>query len=432
MRIGYNTSSAVADILDNSITAKCKNIKIYAPPGLEKPLISILDDGYGMNLDELIENMQIGCKDPSEKREKGDLGRFGSGMKTASFSQAKRLTVISKKRGNPIVAAIWDIDTIEKTNSWSLELLEDEEIESIPEIKISKTVEQGTQIVWEKLTCLQQGNHALHHDTELASKLLELRKYIGLHFHRFMEGNDKRSFSINNIKIKPIDPFLTTSDGYQEGRYAKSRCKGGFIEIKTHVLPHFKKINADLLKELGGADGITHNQGLYIYREKRLINAGGWLGIIKNSQLGALARVQVDVPATLDHEWSTDVKKSSLQIPPRVKQELRKYLSDPIKRSRTVHTYRGTVDAANRFWKICEDENDNIITYQINPNNEILISFLKGCGFESRKEAINYLSSLAENIPLNHIYQKMSERPNDISQESIDSKLLESILDKIF
>ena len=65
MRIGYNMSSAVADILDNSIAAQSKTIEIYSPPGLDNPLLSILDDGYGMDAEELIENMRIGCKDPS-------------------------------------------------------------------------------------------------------------------------------------------------------------------------------------------------------------------------------------------------------------------------------------------------------------------------------------------------------------------------------
>ena len=432
MRIGYNMSSAVSDILDNSITAKSKHVEIYAPPGLEDPSISILDDGYGMSVDELIENMRIGCKDPSLDRQKGDLGRFGSGMKTASFSQARRLTVISKKIGMPIAAAIWDIDKIEETNSWCLEVLDEKEIFSLSEIKINSDTEQGTQLIWEKLSCFQKGSHSYGHDAELASHLTDLNKYIALHFHRFMDGKDKCSFSINNQEIIPLDPFMTKSNGYQEGRSEKMRCKGGHIVIKTHVLPHFKRMNKKLLEDLGGAEGITQNQGLYIYRENRLINAGGWMGLAKNSQLGALARVQVDVPSVLDQEWSTDVKKASLQLPPRIKKELRKFLSDPIKRSKKVHTYRGTVDTANKFWKICEDENEGVITYQIDPDNESLKSLLKELSKEKRLILIQYLASLSKNLPINHIYQKMSESPKDIQQESIDLKSLESIFNKIF
>jgi len=430
MRIGYNMSSAVADILDNSIAADSKKIEIYSPPGLEDPLISILDDGYGMDAEELIENMRIGCKDPSIEREKGDLGRFGSGMKTASFSQARRLTVISKKTDEPIVAAIWDIDKIEETNSWCLEILDEHEISLIPGIKIDATTKQGTQLIWGSLTCLQKGSHALDQDTELASLLSALNIYIALHFHRFMEGRNKCVFSLNNQLIKPIDPFMTKADGYQEGRSEKLRCKGGYIVIQTHVLPHFNRMNTKDMERLGGASGITQNQGLYIYRGNRLINAGGWLGLAKNSQLGALARVQIDVPPSIDNEWSTDVKKSSLQLPPRVKKELRKFLSDPIKRSKRIHSYRGTVDTANKFWKVCEDENNGIITYQFDPENKNLISLISSSDKELGARIIQYLKELSINLPINHIYQKMSESPKEIDQQSIDIEMIDAILSK--
>lgn len=431
MRIGYNMSSAVADILDNSIAANSNNIDIYSPPGLDEPQISILDDGYGMNAEELIHNMRIGCKDPSVERKRGDLGRFGSGMKTASFSQARRLTVISKKIGEPIAAAVWDIDKIEETNSWCLEILEEEEIASLPSIKTHPLTEQGTQIVWEKLTCFQRGSHAQDHDTELASHLSGLSEYIALHFHRFMEGKNKCEISLNNQKIIPIDPFMSRSAGYQEGRSEKLRCKGGYIVIQTHVLPHFNRMKKMEMERLGGASGITHNQGLYIYRENRLINAGGWLGLTKNSQLGALARVQVDVPSAIDNEWSTDVKKASLQLPPRIKKELRKFLSDPIKRSKRTHTYRGKVDVANNFWKVSEDENEGTITYQFDPENEKFISLLSACDKQQATTIVRYLRELSINLPINHIYEKMSESPKDINQELITIELIDSILNGV-
>ncbi|MEH6639257.1 MAG: ATP-binding protein [Porticoccaceae bacterium] len=432
MRIGYTVNSAVADVIDNSIAAGAQNIEIYAPPGMDDPRISILDDGWGMDLNELIQNMRIGCKDPSLEREKGDLGRFGSGMKTASFSQARQLTVISKKKNHPLVAARWDIDKIEETNTWCLEVFESHEIPDISGIRLDSSVGSGTQILWSKLTCLDTGSHALDQDAELALRLSELRSYLALHFHRFMSGKNKRVFRLNNMIIEPIDPFMTGAAGYQEGRSEKLRCKGGHIVIKTHVLPHFKNMDAELLDDLGGADGITQKQGLYIYREERLISAGGWLGMARNSQLGALARVQVDIPSSLDNSWSTDVKKASLQMPPRVKRGLRKFLADPIKRSKTVHTYRGKVDTANKFWKICENENTKVITYQIDPGNQLLGSLMQKCDKDERLILISYLKELAQKLPINHIYEKMSERPKDINQGEAEMEALEALLDRVF
>ena len=128
-KIGYDLNSAISDIIDNSITASAREINIKCPPS-DDPYVLISDDGHGMDLQELLENMKIGCKDPDEERELHDLGRFGSGMKTASFSQARKMTVITKKKDSDIAAARWDIDLIEETNSWCLEKLDLKDIET--------------------------------------------------------------------------------------------------------------------------------------------------------------------------------------------------------------------------------------------------------------------------------------------------------------
>ena len=432
MRIGYTLNSAVADVIDNSITAGAETIEVYASPNVIDPIISIIDDGCGMELDELVANMRIGCKDPAVDRGRGDLGRFGSGMKTASFSQARQLTVVTQKAGYPLVAARWDIDEVERTDSWCLEIFGADEVDQIDGISEHFSKGSGTQIIWSKLTCLEEGSHAKDPGIELASRLSELKAYISLHFHRFMSGPDKRVFKLNNTGIHPVDPFMTGDRGYQEGPSEKLRCKGGHIVIQTHVLPHFKNMDSERLEELGGADGITHQQGLYIYREKRLISAGGWLGMARNSQLGALARVQVDIPSALDNDWSTDVKKASLQMPQKVKLQLKKFLADPVKRSKKIHVYRGKKDVANNFWKVCENENTKIITYEIDSDNDLLSSLLSTSDTDERRMLIDYLKQLAVNLPINHIYEKMAERPRDVSQESADMAALESMLDRVF
>jgi hypothetical protein len=282
------------------------------------------------------------------------------------------------------------------------------------------------------LTCISSGDHAVDHDEEISAHITDIRAHVALHFHRFLSGQDRVAIQINGRMIDPIDPFLSICDGYQEGRSEKLRCKGGHIVIKTHVLPHIKKIPNNKLEELGGADGINKGQGLYIYREKRLIIAGGWLGLARNSQLGALARVQVDIPSTLDHDWSTDVKKSSLQLPPKVKREIKKFLADPIKRSQKTYTYRGKEDTANSFWKVIEDENNHTISYNIDPNNTELIKILTKLESKDKAELIKYLQELALHVPINHIYQKMSEAPKDIKQETNTRSLFDSILNKVF
>ena len=150
--IGYTFESALADIIDNSISSGASNIHINFS-SISPAYISILDDGCGMNLDELRQAMKYGSKDVREKREKEDLGRFGLGLKTASLSQCKRLTVISKKDGH-IYGARWDLDIIQNKQAWVLEVLSETEVEEayprstfIP-LRDLQTYETGTIVLW--------------------------------------------------------------------------------------------------------------------------------------------------------------------------------------------------------------------------------------------------------------------------------------------
>ena len=128
--LGYDLGIAIADIIDNSITAQATKIDIYAAPE-PKMIVGILDDGNGMNDDELKEAMRMSTKDPDAQREAEDLGKFGLGLKTASFSHCKMLTVISKSSSSKISAKQWDIDAIIKTNAWGLNILDDNDLHEL-------------------------------------------------------------------------------------------------------------------------------------------------------------------------------------------------------------------------------------------------------------------------------------------------------------
>ena len=86
--MGYSFKAAIADIIDNSVSADAKNIYVsFSTNNEEDQYVSILDDGYGMDNDGLFNAMRYG----SFKEFYGvkDLGRFGLGMKSASLSVAK-------------------------------------------------------------------------------------------------------------------------------------------------------------------------------------------------------------------------------------------------------------------------------------------------------------------------------------------------------
>lgn len=425
MRIGYDLNSAVADIIDNSITAEATAISISCPPDIEKPIILISDNGYGMSEIELLQNMRIGCKDPSQEREVKDLGRFGSGMKTASFSQARKLIVISKKINSEICGAYWDIDEIIETDSWCLKKLSQEEIYKIPYINSDIVNGSGTQLIWEKIPKFFIKDH-ISLESEIALSMVELSKYISLHFHKFMQGANKISISVQNRKLKPIDPFLKGVSGSQDGPSEPIRTKKGKVTVNTHILPHPARIPKDVIDAHGGVDEIYKNQGLYIYRANRLIIAGGWMGISNTNILGNLARVEINIPASLDDEWSTDVKKSSMQLPTKVKSVLKRLGRVPVEGSKKEHQYKGKVEIANQYWEIIEDKVEKTIKYHVALDNNELNTFAIDLSVDKKNSLKKFLQNLSRNLPYHHIFQKHAANPRSIKQDEID---LDSLID---
>ncbi len=429
MRIGYNFNSAIADIIDNSITAKATKINITCPSEIDIPFLSIVDNGIGMEPEELIDNMRIGCKDPNEKREAGDLGRFGSGMKTASFSHARRLTVISKKKGKKLAGACWDIDDIEEKNAWCLRELDEKDIKNFDHFDKDLINGVGTQLVWEKIKKFEETDHN-DSKTSIETSMVDLGKYLALHFHKFLQGSRKLEIYVQHLKIDPIDPFLTTKKGYQEGPTDETFVKGGKLQIKSHTLPHHSNLSPSDIDNIGGMEEIYKGQGLYIYRENRLIIAGGWMGLSRTYQLGKLARIEINIPSGLDDEWSTDVKKSSLQLPQKIKNRLKNLIQQPIKKSKRAYNFRGKKEEANEYWKIIESRDKSII-YQIDTGNNELINIAKETPKKNVSSLKEYLKNLAKNLPINHIHAKVSSDPKSIKQEDVILEFTDEQLTKV-
>ncbi len=118
--IGYDLPTAVADIIDNSLTASARQVDIVFHWAGANSWICILDDGIGMPDRKLFEAMRPGSQNPLQTRSSNDLGRFGLGLKTASFSQARRLTVITKTTRGSIAVREWDLDYVEREDEWRL------------------------------------------------------------------------------------------------------------------------------------------------------------------------------------------------------------------------------------------------------------------------------------------------------------------------
>lgn len=429
-KIGYDFNTAVSDIIDNSIAAKSKNIEVEFFLDHEEPCLLIMDDGFGMNEDDLISNMSIGCKDPDLERNPGDLGRFGAGMKTASFSQADILTVISKVKDSDFSAAVWDKKVVER-DGWKLQVLDYDEYEQMIPITF-RDRKSGTIVKWNEISCIQSQFNLPDKQLQIDEICDSLHSHIGLYFHRFLTGSDSISIKINNRNIEPIDPFMRNIDGSEE--LARTSLRGGStgtdkISIIAYRLPFLKNMTDSQIDLYGGEASIKQNQGLYIYREKRLIIAGGWLGMRQKMALSGLARIQIDIPSTLDNEWSTDVKKSLLQIPFGIKNKIRRLLTKPVKGSAAAYNYRGKKECANEFWLIKNDERNKHISYEIDPKNNDLREITSKQDPALSRKLIKYLCSLAAAIPINHIFSTMGASPRAVNQVllSNDEKIEELV-----
>ena len=204
--IGYSIEAAIADIIDNSIAAFATQVDIdFFPIG--ESYISILDNGCGMSQEELIAAMQYGSRSPLEERAVNDLGRYGLGMKTASLSQCRILTVLTKKNGN-ISGAQWNLNHVKEAKNWSLLLIGLQEATKYPNFGKLDSLNSGTLIIWQDLDKFAIGENNIA--DAFSRKMGLIREHLSLVFHRYLRGEPglKRiEIKMNNESIIPQDPF---------------------------------------------------------------------------------------------------------------------------------------------------------------------------------------------------------------------------------
>ena len=334
--LGYSFPSAIADLIDNSISANSKNIKIISDPS-DNPFLIILDDGEGMDSEKLYEAMRYGSTNPLEERDEKDLGRFGLGLKSASLSQCRVLVVVSKQK-NSICAFAWDLDYVIEKGQWMLKGFSEDELKDFPYIDQLHALSNGTYIYLNEFDRIKEstGNVA-----ETFNKCLnDMTDHLSLVFHRFIE-EDGICISLNNSKISAKDPFLSDHKATQRKKESYVYIKDAKIVLKPFILPHLSKLSPEDLEKVGGKENLRNNQGFYVYRNKRLIIWGSWFRLEHKDELNKLARVRVDIPNSLDYMWSIDIKKSTATLPDIIKKNMYNAVYDSVLSSEAVHTYRG-------------------------------------------------------------------------------------------
>ncbi len=436
--MGYSFEAAIADVIDNSISAHAKKIQILFPVNIQDgEYIAICDDGDGMSQDELFQAMRYGSPLKSSNRATDDLGRFGLGMKSASLSQCRRLTVVSKK--NDVISAyVWDLDIIEKENDWVIQECDREIIDNIQFTDFLKSRPSGTIVLWESFDLMKKTTNGVAE--ELKRKMEITEQYLSLIFHRYLNGEDKYriAISINNYTLKGMDPFLESHNKTDARRVISINIKDSQgidrkIQVKPFVLPFQQYLTEKDFALSGGRENYRSKQGFYIYRNKRLIIWGKWFGY-RNDEMTKYARIKVDIPNTLDDIWSIDIKKQHASIPPFIKEKLKGAMNDVRDKSIRVQTFRGRkVNPDSKIDFIWDriKERGNQYVYRINRRSKIFDLLRAELTDDTLSSVNNVLDMILEEIENNLPYQQIyiDKSQNNIL-EDVDEERLKDVESK--
>jgi hypothetical protein len=430
--IGYTFEAALADLIDNSLSADAHRIELHFTP-YDRPYVAVLDDGLGMSSIELTGAMRHGSRDPRLLRAPHDLGRFGLGLKTASLSQCRRLTVVSLKDGE-VSARQWDLDHIARRRDWMLIQFSDVQIKALPLVDELRAQGHGTLVLWENFDRLVADGTPL--ERALGSSFDLARAHLSLVFHRFINpppGTPPIQISINRNPLRAIDPFLSSHKATQVLPVETFIIEQERIEVKPFLLPHISKLSAADLELAGGEDGLRRNQGFYVYRNRRLISWGSWFRLVRQEELTKLARVQVDTSNRLDHLWQLDIKKSKAYPPQSLRDGLKQIIARIAEGSRRVFTFRGrkTPDPIVRAWDRTVDRGG--VEYRINREHPLVEALEKSFPDDISPLLEELMKVLEETLPFDAVYADMAaeRRPNLAVSNDDEHDALQVLADTI-
>lgn len=428
--IGYSIDSAIADIIDNSVTAKATKIGVWFLP-YDDPFVAILDNGVGMSSGRLTESMRYGSNNSLDIRDENDMGRYGLGLKTASLSQCRCLTVVTLYKGE-LHARRWDLDYIKKTGAWDLIELERNEIIELSMVDKLLKQKSGTLVVWSQLDKIKAGEITL--EKALGNHMQEVMEHLSLVFHRYLSGDGvkKISITINGNEIKPFDPFFTTkSTIIMEDEKIDIPGRNEKVVVRPFILPHPSKMTKAELEKYGGKDGLRKLQGFYIYRNKRLLTWGTWFRLIKMDEFSKLARVRVDIPNSLDDLWALDIKKSTAFPPEVVKTRLKQIIGTISNSSRKTWTFRKrkeTDDNISHIWNRMNTREG--IRYLINQDHPLLDMINERIDKTSQRLLKEYIDTIQNNLPLNTLHSDIHNEAKIVQDDERTEKKRVCILAK--
>jgi hypothetical protein len=413
---GYSLPTAIADLVDNSISARATRIDIRLHWAGELSWIAVLDNGDGMDAETLTSAMRLGSRNPEEVRAVDDLGRFGLGLKTASFSQARSLTVASRRHEGTTVVRRWDLDQVVASRRWSLMLDADEH--SADGIASLADHSRGTVVVLTSLDRLSGGAAAddEHAQTHFLRHAEAVSRHLAMTFHRFLSHKDLE-ITVDGRQVIGWDPFMTAEGQVQIGPAERLRVGNGVVDVLPHVLPHFSRLTTEQHVAAAGPLGWNQHQGFYVYRAGRLLVDGGWLGLpIVSEEHYKLARIRIDLDNSMDHDWQIDVRKATARIPRPLVGDMRRIATATRQKAAKAYRHRGrrlaghpTAGAATGVWDARTSR--GLISYRIDRDHPVIHAVLAGAG-AARPDLERVLRLVEETVPLASIVMDSRERPD--------------------
>lgn len=344
--LGYSTATALADIIDNSITAGAGSVALHFEWAGLQSRVEIRDDGRGMSAAELDSAMRLGDKNPRDSRAADDLGRFGLGLKTASFSQCRRLTVATVGTDG-LQCLRWDLDVLAAGKGDEWHLLEGADESSVAIVDaFGRVTEHGTLVLWEVPDRIVTGSFSEQNFRDLTDRV---DNHLAMVFHRYLEGARPRlRLTINGRAVLPWDPFLSGHPAKPWHSPVANLPGAPGVEVECHVLPHKDRLRESEFNAAQGPDGWTAQQGFYVYRNQRLLVAGSWLGLGQGrgwtkDEAHKLARIRLDIPNSADALWSIDIRKSTARPPVEARAWLVRLAEESRSRARKAFLQRGQV-----------------------------------------------------------------------------------------
>lgn len=419
--VGYSVESAIADIVDNSLSACAHRIDVQYD-ATSSPYVAILDDGTGMEASELTDAMRHGSTNPTDARRSSDLGRFGLGLKTASLSQARKLTVVSKKNG-VVSARRWDLDVVREMSAWRVVVPGDADLSLLPMYRNLLEQASGTLVIWQDLDRLTAG--ATDAGKEMTTRMAPLYEHLALVFHRFSKPEGEHpavAISLNGLRLPTRDPFLGANSHRQALEGQTISHPKGTVTVAPFILPPVGSLTPEEIETAGGSEGLRGTQGFYVYRGRRLVIWGTWFRLVPKQEFYKLTRVRVDIPNSFDELWALDIKKSAAYPPDVIRERLRQLIPHFAEKSRKAIQYAGRKKPGMGvipLWERVEPSHGRY-SYQINASHPLVEALLTENSDLSR-DVLLLMKSLSAGLPYEAIYADMcNDRRSPMAAEELE------------